>query len=275
MYHMPNGKGIHIISDATDEKSQLFVTSLDDVELLSAWKPVTNSAILFRIMGHTFLIRNDTIAGGRHQLTDYVVPTTVGRRVEKAMKRNRITYKLLRTLDSMHANVTKRTALGKLFARPELQVILDASRALGEAGIRGFENPAAMNFYGIAMQLFKLRNREHDAPTEPSVRTQEEVSESVEKRREKRQSRRLCRNQIPHRSWFTPRSWYTCSRCPSGSQCTGMCGNTCSSCWAWLCGDCCWYRGCHDHDVCCNIHGFWSSHCLLPFSFSCHSPYSC
>ena len=51
------------------------------------------------------------------------------------------------------------------------------------------------------------------------------------------------------------------------NKCLGMCGKGCS-CWWWLCGNCCWNRGCYEHDLCCR-HDWWSTACLLPMSFRC------
>ena len=38
--------------------------------------------------------------------------------------------------------------------------------------------------------------------------------------------------------------------CPIGKTCTGMCGPKCT-CWEWICGDCCAYEGCLNHDLHC------------------------
>ena len=34
-------------------------------------------------------------------------------------------------------------------------------------------------------------------------------------------------------------------------ECLGMCGQSCKSCWKWVCGDCCTHRGCWRHDRFC------------------------
>ena len=51
------------------------------------------------------------------------------------------------------------------------------------------------------------------------------------------------------------------------NHCRGMCGKKCS-CWKWFCGDCCWHRGCYEHDLCCN-YNFYSSYCLTPIGLTC------
>lgn len=52
-----------------------------------------------------------------------------------------------------------------------------------------------------------------------------------------------------------------CSR-PTANKCRGMCGPGCF-CWKWYCGDCCWHRGCYEHDLCCKKSRF-SKYCLTP-----------
>ncbi|KAL9955001.1 hypothetical protein ACROYT_G042595 [Oculina patagonica] len=62
---------------------------------------------------------------------------------------------------------------------------------------------------------------------------------------------------------------------PQNNYCTGMCGPSCR-CWSWVCGDCCWHRGCYKHDMCCQKDP-WSAYCLVPFfyGFSCTSYVTC
>ena len=55
-----------------------------------------------------------------------------------------------------------------------------------------------------------------------------------------------------------------CSR-PKANTCRGMCGLGCW-CWSWFCGDCCWHRGCYEHDICCN-YGRLTSYCATPFRY--------
>ena len=50
---------------------------------------------------------------------------------------------------------------------------------------------------------------------------------------------------------------------PYNNKCMGMCGPKCW-CWTIFCGDCCYHKGCHEHDLCCS-HRRWSAYCLLPF----------
>ena len=59
-----------------------------------------------------------------------------------------------------------------------------------------------------------------------------------------------------------------CYKSPMGSNCLGMCGRGCS-CWRFVCGDCCFYQGCYDHDLCCKKN-FFSLGCLSPVRLILH-----
>ena len=58
-------------------------------------------------------------------------------------------------------------------------------------------------------------------------------------------------------------------RDPYNDDCLGMCGPKCR-CWSLICDNCCFHKGCYEHDRCCR-HRHLSGYCLLPFfhSFSC------
>lgn len=58
---------------------------------------------------------------------------------------------------------------------------------------------------------------------------------------------------------------------PYHNKCLGLCGPNCW-CWSLVCGDCCFHRGCYEHDLCCS-HNKLSAYCLLPFfyQFKCKS----
>ena len=58
-------------------------------------------------------------------------------------------------------------------------------------------------------------------------------------------------------------------RCPFEDECLGMCGPGCWWCWSLICGDCCFWLGCLQHDLICQ-NRFFSWSCLLPFNFRCN-----
>lgn len=56
---------------------------------------------------------------------------------------------------------------------------------------------------------------------------------------------------------------------PTENDCRGMCGAKCD-CWESVCGDCCYHRGCYEHDLCCKHAGYFSFYCLSVIgTFSC------
>ena len=71
------------------------------------------------------------------------------------------------------------------------------------------------------------------------------------------------------RSWWRPFSWVQhvfpyCYKWLKNSGCKGLCGIHCF-CWPWICGDCCYHRGCYDHDVCCEEHGYFHWRCIIAY----------
>ena len=54
---------------------------------------------------------------------------------------------------------------------------------------------------------------------------------------------------------------------PTKNNCRGLCGPGCW-CWSWFCGDCCWHRGCYEHDLCCKKKPY-STYCLVPIGLTC------
>merc|ERR1711865_50715 len=49
--------------------------------------------------------------------------------------------------------------------------------------------------------------------------------------------------------------------CSSGAGCNGMCGPSCDECWPGVCGDCCLWLGCFQHDTDCAV-SYWSGSCI-------------
>lgn len=60
----------------------------------------------------------------------------------------------------------------------------------------------------------------------------------------------------------------SCRR-PTANNCRGLCGKGCS-CWWWVCRNCCFNKGCEQHDLCCKK-TFTSSYCLRPY----HHKFKC
>ena len=144
----------------------------------------------------------------------------------------------------------------QLVAHPAMRLLEPAARALSEElDITGKDEPASMLFFASAMRLSQLYEKSH------------------------RSSSRAYRHTTPRSNPFLSAvvqqdldCLSTCPPCPS-MECLGLCGRECS-CWRFVCGDCCYHRGCFLHDTCCNRRGFFHHRCLFPTGLSCSS-FSC
>jgi hypothetical protein len=59
---------------------------------------------------------------------------------------------------------------------------------------------------------------------------------------------------------------------PNNNNSLGMCGPG-KTCWPWVCGDCCWHRGCYRHDLHCRNCGVTRPRdCLLCAAFDFGNP---
>ena len=136
-------------------------------------------------------------------------------------------------------------AVQKLLEVKEVSLLPEAAEAIGQRGLTGMNTPAVLPFFMFALRITKLH-------LSPSV-----SNTTIATHRQER--RVLCADMED------------CPPCPN-SNCFGQCGYECF-CWSWLCGDCCWHRGCYDHDMCCV--DYFTVPCLLPITFRCDSPYTC
>ena len=140
-------------------------------------------------------------------------------------------------------NTPLSDALQKFLNMKEIGLLEEAAEAVGQRGINGRNTPAALPFFMFAMRLTQLHVK--GAYSNSTTLTH-------------RQKRQSC--------------FGTCPPCPN-DECYGQCGYGCD-CWEWLCGDCCFYLGCYDHDTCCREE-FFQTRCLVPYDFSCNSHFSC
>ena len=144
-------------------------------------------------------------------------------------------------------------------ASPEAPLIVHAAKGHGENyGMVGSEHPAILPFYAVALGIARARR---------DTSAEEEMDSDRE-------------------SYFdtvrTQGRYPNCNRrsCPPcrNDHCMGMCGPDCT-CWWWVCGDCCYHRGCGSHDSCCRNRGFISWECLSialgGAGFSCRGNYDC
>ena len=248
--------GIRIVADSNS--LSLISMSSGDI-LLSGSKP-HDSSLLASVMGSSFLQYTTMSRTGEREKQEFVVPESLFNQAKEAIEARK-EERLLAQLNRGEEDTTRvrETAFERLFARPEIQLLEGAARALGNAGVMGRSNQGALNFYGIVMRVIKILHRD---------RAESGDGEAVETLYED-EATRFKRHVV----WCSNSEEY-CHRCPIGNNCLGMCGPGCWWCWWFLCGDCCYYQGCYDHDICCGQDGYFSWSCLFIFGFSC-SGYSC
>jgi len=271
IYLTPN-QGIHFLSEAYESSRRFFIAAMDGNPMVSAERK--ESATLISVVGKEFLL----VGKGSSNVDDYFVPAALSRRIENTFRKHGIGKKLLRRLDRSVVNATRNSAFKELLNRPEVELVVAAAKALGSTGLRGRENPAALTFYAFAKQLAKVKTY---FSTGPEGGSGEPFSSSPlpyqHMYREKRYQLEECTNIQPSGFLFSNNRYCPRGECPIGSECYGMCGIACSSCWdfSFICDDCCFHRGCYDHDLCCARDGFFSWSCLtVPFSFNCDG-YDC
>jgi hypothetical protein len=248
--------GIHILSQvhSDGELVQVSITSMDGETIFAVDRPVDSSKSLLTLAGSEFLMINETLDDGETRVTEYAIPEAYSLQVKNAMNRDMLSKSLLRHLDRENVNSSARNAIDNLFMRPEIQLIASAAVALGNTGLHGKENPAAMAFYATALRFSTVLggHDHHDVDTSTT-------NGAVLNQRNKRGW-----NDYWYGSYCSASDsyCYPASYCPQAPNCSGMCGPGCT-CWWFVCFDCCWNAGCYYHDVYSCADGIWTLQCWL------------
>ena len=154
--------------------------------------------------------------------------------------------------------VVAQASVDALVNHRAIRLIEPAARALGEdLGVIGKDTPAAMPFYAVAMKIAEAYSRNQRA----------RVS------RNPWDSYRLNNDRVTVQGTYPNCDLSTCPPCQE-DECMGLCGKDCT-CWTFVCGDCCFYKGCADHDVCCREKGFSYYRCWFPYDLNCNKRFSC
>ena len=266
-YHGATGN-IQFSSEVRGGDRSLTVTTMEggaDAIIVSMKKPERASMMTVRLQNTKFLVENNQPDSGLPRYSDYVVPQAFHNLMDVALMQNRVSYALLQHLERRNTNETRRRAIEDLVMCSEANSIVEAAKALGNAGVMGTDNHAAQQFYVLAMRLMKIK----DMMLRGAVATIDGTLPTG--------------HSMPSTMYVDQQA--TCPECTTGScpymgdqsnGCNGMCGLSCT-CWSVVCGDCCVHQGCLDHDDCCARDGYFSYSCTfgVAFSgFSC-SGYSC
>ena len=284
VYYNKEGGGIHFIS----ERDSIYIGTMEgEGEPLLVGEKPAGSARMIQILQTNLL----EVREGVDAYEELVVPASMAATMKVALKSSnpqkfKKALRNVRRLE-LNVNVTKQNSINEMLERPEIQLMQDAALKLMDLGITGDQYPSALTFLVTVKRFITLRLNATEIP-ESDTGSGLEPSHPREKRA---CSNWLSRNCPSH-------------RCPIGSSCLGMCGIRCWWCWPicphlrrtttslrvaaryglrglaiayainHLWNDCCYHRGCYQHDVCCDRYGYFSTQCLLPYGFSC-SGYSC
>ena len=172
VYHLSAQEGIEITSQVSEEESHLSITTLAGEHLVSARSVADSSDIFWKIMGYSIFLHNNSLelqdGGTQRDMLEYVVPSTAADHVEKEMKKHHITPKLLRTLNTENVEEMKRSAFLELFSRLKMDALTSTISALGAAGVKGYENQAALNLYSVVFNFAQLREAIENGQTGPT-----------------------------------------------------------------------------------------------------------
>jgi len=148
-----------------------------------------------------------------------------------------------------------KSSMNVLFTIEEVAFLVELCELLALNSVNGQSHPSALPLFMSTMRIFELIP--HANTTLPMYRHMAPSS-----------SLSLSSRPSPVALASPRHSRTACQEYPNRStDCFGMCGPKCT-CWRIVCGDCCWHKGCEDHDRCCRD-DYWSLKCLLPVPFSC------
>lgn len=119
---------------------------------------------------------------------------------------------------SQIAQAGDESAAAELNSRPEMRLLPTLSKLLGERGLNGRDYPATYPLHLLASRIADMAESslgEGISPVSPDVLACKDLRKD------------------PHKN-----------------ECFGMCGRGCG-CWTWVCGDCCYHKGCAYHDTQC------------------------
>ena len=174
----------------------------------------------------------------RYDETVYVVPQRLISEAQKITNTEGVHFLLKKLHTSSDRTQSPdqvfMEAFHQLTMKLESPLILQASEVLGNTGVSGSSHPYLLPLFLYATRL-------------PYATAPQRVMQFQKSSR------------LDH-----------CQKKPIGKECLGMCGRYCE-CWKFVCGDCCFHRGCYQHDNCCLGRKVYSPLCLFLIfnNFSC------
>ena len=154
--------------------------------------------------------------------------------------------------------------LREMLAIPEIRLLEDVSRAVGELGVTGRNTPAVMPFFMFSLRVGQLLEEDLMPPPQRKKRLFLLAA-----------TLRII-NDHNHRTTYNyhTASPKICYQYRWTDECIGLCGIKCR-CAKWVCGDCCFHGGCAAQDYCCKRIGYFR--CMFGYhtNFSCDGVAAC
>jgi len=143
----------------------------------------------------------------------------------------------------------------QLFAEPDFKYFTVSTKLIhDELQLKGWESPSVMVLYTLALAA-------------------ESQADAVEKRHYILDIGGIIADSVDdHTYWYHGK--YATKECRGNGwntrylrtlqrrDCEGICGPSCHTCWEYICGDCCFHKGCKRHDKFCKADGYFSWDCL-------------
>jgi hypothetical protein len=183
------GMGIQI-----NAKSNRLSIQSNRGEILIYGEKIDGSGTFYSAQGHSFFATETPVSDGTLTKTEYAVPSSMESEAKEAFKQKKI-QRMLGSFDQNGARQSSEGAIRELVQRPEIKILEETARILGERGVIGAENDGALLFYMTVMnmlrgreghtsrrsaeretQSFKRRHRSLDTESEGERRVVEEVN---------------------------------------------------------------------------------------------------
>jgi hypothetical protein len=146
------GMGIQI-----NAKSNRLSIQSNRGEILIYGEKIDGSGTFYSAQGHSFFATETPVSDGTLTKTEYAVPSSMESEAKEAFKQKKI-QRMLGSFDQNGARQSSEGAIRELVQRPEIKILEETARILGERGVIGAENDGALLFYMTVMNM--LRGRE-------------------------------------------------------------------------------------------------------------------
>ena len=157
----------------------------------------------------------------------------------------------------------------------EITLLEGASYAIGAQGVTGKNTPAALPFYMFALKMTRLLKNSVPNSTVKELH-ERSITGAIKYIKKGRWGILASITEFAARfikKWFDDSK--KCKKFEKYSDCKGLCGKKCE-CWVFVCEDCCYHKGCYEHDQCCERYGYSDPRCIMNVDkLQCDKSYNC